>query len=229
MVNFVLLTLNSYYIMSQSIADLRKEYTLNGLSIEDVSENPLAQFRVWFKEALDSGIPEPNAMHISTVDARHRPSSRIVLLKELDSSGFVFYTNYHSKKGQDVAANPYASLTFFWVDLERQVRIEGRVEKVSEQESDDYFAIRPRGSQIGAWVSNQSETLQTRELLDKKQAELEKKFDGLAVPRPPHWGGYRVIPDLVEFWQGRPSRLHDRILYKLNEADNSWSISRLSP
>jgi pyridoxamine 5'-phosphate oxidase len=150
-------------------------------------------------------------------------------LKELDTEGFVFYTNYNSKKGQDLAANPYASLTFFWVDLERQVRIEGRVEKVSEQESDDYFAIRPRGSQIGAWVSNQSETLLTREILDQKQAQFEKKFTDQPVPRPSHWGGYRIVPAKIEFWQGRPSRLHDRVVYELNEHDTNWAISRLSP
>lgn len=215
--------------MSQSIADLRKEYTLNGLSIEDVLNNPLEQFRVWFKEALASGLPEPNAMHISTVDTHHRPSSRIVLLKELDTKGFVFYTNYDSKKGQDLATNPYSSLTFFWVDLERQVRIEGRAEKVSERESDDYFAIRPRASQIGAWVSNQSELLVSREILDEKQRQFENQFADQAVPRPPHWGGYRIVPDKIEFWQGRPSRLHDRIAYELSEHDNSWAIARLSP
>jgi pyridoxamine 5'-phosphate oxidase len=215
--------------MSQRIADLRKEYTLTGLHEKDVSEDPLKQFKRWFDEALASGLPEPNAMHISTVDENNRPSSRIVLLKELDQEGFVFYTNYHSRKGRHMALNPYVTLTFFWVELERQVRIEGRAEKVSEQESDDYFNIRPRGSQIGAWVSHQSEQLPNRDILQEKQAAYEQQFADTSVPRPPHWGGYRVVPDRIEFWQGRPSRLHDRIQYDLNPADGLWTISRLSP
>jgi len=215
--------------MNQKIADLRKEYTLHGLHEENVAPNPLIQFRHWFEAAIESGLPEPNAMHVSTVDQDNRPHSRIVLLKELDQSGFVFYTNYHSQKGRDLTVHPFASLTFFWVDLERQVRIEGRVEKVSAQESDEYFAIRPRGSQIGAWVSHQSEHLPSREILEKKQAEYENKFAGQSVPRPPHWGGYRLIPDRMEFWQGRPSRLHDRIEYTLDISSGNWTMGRLSP
>lgn len=215
--------------MSQKIADLRKEYTLNGLSEADVYPDPLSQFRKWFDEALSCGLPEPNAMHLSTVGKNLRPSSRIVLLKELDPTGFVFYTNYNSRKGEELANHPYASLTFFWVDLERQVRVEGKVEKVGDQESDAYFAIRPRGSQLGAWVSDQSEKITSREELVKKQVEFEQKFDGREVPRPPYWGGYRIIPDRIEFWQGRPSRLHDRILYEKDATSAQWTISRLSP
>ena len=214
--------------MSQKIADLRQEYTLQGLSEQEVDKNPLIQFRHWFDAALQAGLPEPNAMHLCTVGENDRPSGRIVLLKELDKQGFVFYTNYHSRKGRELALHSFASLTFFWVELERQVRIEGKVEKVSAQESDEYFAIRPRGSQIGAWVSHQSEHLPTREILEQKQAEYEKQFADHAVPRPPHWGGYRLTPDRMEFWQGRPSRLHDRIGFTLEES-GTWAIGRLSP
>jgi len=213
--------------MSENIAALRKEYTKNGLSEKEVSGNPLEQFQSWFDAALDSGLPEPNAMHLSTVSQESRPSSRIVLLKELDENGFVFYTNYHGRKGRDLAVNPSASLTFFWVDLERQVRIEGKVSKVSAQESDDYFAVRPRGSQIGAWVSHQSEVVPSRDILEQKQTEYERQFADEVVPRPPHWGGYRLVPDRIEFWQGRPSRLHDRLVYDLQ--DEKWTISRLAP
>lgn len=215
--------------MSQKIADLRKEYTMNGLSEQEVADQPLAQFRQWFEAALDAGVPEPNAMHLSTVGEHNRPSSRIVLIKELEDNGIVFYTNYHGRKGRDLAVNPFASLTFFWAELERQVRIEGKVEKVSDAESDEYFASRPRGSQIGAWVSHQSEYLPTREILDEKQEAYEAQFADGPVPRPPHWGGYRLVPDRVEFWQGRPSRLHDRVVYALDEINGSWSIGRLSP
>lgn len=213
--------------MNANIADLRKEYTKNGLSENELAIEPLAQFQSWFDNALDSGLPEPNAMHLSTVSAEGRPSSRIVLLKELDDEGFVFYTNYHGKKGRDLAVNPFASLTFFWVDLERQVRIEGKVAKVSGQESDKYFAVRPRGSQIGAWVSHQSEIIPSRDVLEQKQKEYEQNFADQEVPRPPHWGGYRLVPDRVEFWQGRPSRLHDRLMYNLREGE--WTVSRLAP
>lgn len=213
--------------MSSNIADLRKEYTKNGLSEHELADHPLEQFQSWFDAALDSGLPEPNAMHLSTVSAEGRPSSRIVLLKELDDEGFVFYTNYHGKKGRDLAVNAFASLTFFWVDLERQVRIEGKVTKVSPQESDEYFAVRPRGSQIGAWVSHQSEIIPSRDILEQKQKEYEQQFAGKEVPRPSHWGGYCLAPDRVEFWQGRPSRLHDRIVYDLR--DGKWAVSRLAP
>lgn len=213
--------------MSVEIADLRKEYTLNGLDRSDVLADPFAQFRQWFEAALGAGIPEPNAMHLATVGENGRPSGRIVLIKEVDSRGFVFYTNYESDKGHDLAANPVASLTFFYPELERQIRVEGVVEKVTPEESDIYFGSRPRGSQIGAWVSRQSTVIQNRDELTNRQNELETQFEGKPVPRPPHWGGYRVVPDLIEFWQGRPSRLHDRIRYRL--VDGAWVIERVSP
>ncbi|WP_077919243.1 pyridoxamine 5'-phosphate oxidase [Spirosoma sp. 209] len=213
--------------MPSTISDLRKEYTLNGLDVDDVSSDPLTQFRLWFDAALGSGVPEPNAMHVSTITADGRPDGRIVLLKDISAGGFVFYTNYESRKGRDLTERPVAALTFFYPELERQIRIEGHVEKVSAAESDAYFASRPRGSQIGAWVSNQSSVITDRDTLEKRQQELEAQFAGQPIPRPPHWGGFRVIPDQIEFWQGRPSRLHDRIRYRKDGQD--WLIDRLSP
>ena len=213
--------------MPSSISELRKEYTLNGLDTADVSPDPIAQFRQWFEAALGAGVPEPNAMHVSTVGADGRPDGRIVLLKDVSDAGFVFYTNYQSRKGQDLTERPVAALTFFYPELERQIRVEGHVEKVSEAESDAYFNSRPRGSQIGAWVSNQSRVIDGRAVLETRQRELEAQFADQPVPRPPHWGGFRVVPDIVEFWQGRPSRLHDRIRYR-REREN-WVIERLSP
>lgn len=213
--------------MSTELADLRKDYTLNGLDSADVMPDPIAQFRQWFDVALHAGVPEPNAMHLSTVASTGRPSGRIVLIKDVDERGFVFFTNYESEKGQDLADNPVAALTFFYPELERQIRIEGIVEKVSNEESDTYFNSRPRGSQIGAWVSHQSSVIANRDVLENRQRELEAQFADKAVSRPPHWGGFRVIPDLIEFWQGRPSRLHDRIRYQLVEGN--WIIERVSP
>ena len=182
---------------------------------------------MWFEAALGAGVPEPNAMHVSTVTADGRPDGRIVLIKDVSDAGFVFYSNYESRKGRQLTERPFAALTFFYPELERQIRIEGRVEKVSADESDAYFNSRPRGSQIGAWVSEQSSVIESRDVLGNRQRELEAQFDGQPVPRPPHWGGFRVVPDAVEFWQGRPSRLHDRIRYR-KEGDN-WIIERLSP
>lgn len=213
--------------MNHKIANIRYEYSLKGLHETDLDSNPVKQFNKWFEEVLQSGISEPNAMLLSTVSGG-RPAGRIVLLKGVDESGFSFYTNYESKKGRDMEENPQVAITFFWKELERQVRIEGRIEKTSAKDSDDYFAVRPRGSQIGAWVSHQSEAIVSREFLEQKQKEYEEKFEGQTVPRPPHWGGYRVIPDYVEFWQGRPSRLHDRMAYTIAEG-NVWKIERLSP
>jgi pyridoxamine 5'-phosphate oxidase len=210
-----------------TIADLRKEYTLNGLDVTDVAPNPITQFRQWFDAALQAGIPEPNAMHLATVSAEGYPSGRIVLVKGVDERGFAFYTNYESQKGRELINHPMASLTFFYPELERQIRIEGRVEKVSPEESDQYFNSRPRGSQLGAWVSPQSEIIANRAELENRQQELEKQFAEQSVPRPPHWGGFRVVPDRVEFWQGRPSRLHDRIRYRLLAGD--WIIERIAP
>ena len=213
--------------MSIEIADLRKDYTLNGLDLADVLPDPIAQFRQWFDAAVQAGIPEPNAMHLGTVAENGRPSGRIVLIKDVDERGFVFYTNYESQKGQALIARPVASLTFFYPELERQIRIEGVVEKVSAEESDTYFNSRPRGSQIGAWVSQQSTVIASRAVLEDRQRDLETRFADQPVPRPPHWGGFRVIPDLIEFWQGRPSRLHDRIRYRLT--GSSWVLDRVSP
>lgn len=213
--------------MPSAISDLRKDYTLHGLDKVDVSPNPIEQFQIWFEAALVAGVPEPNAMHVSTVTADGRPDGRIVLIKDVSAAGFVFYTNYQSRKGRDLIERPFAALTFFYPELERQIRIEGRVEKVSADESDAYFNSRPRGSQIGAWVSNQSTLVDSRDVLESRQRELEAQFDGQPIPRPPHWGGFIVIPDALEFWQGRPSRLHDRIRYR-KEGQN-WLIERLSP
>jgi pyridoxamine 5'-phosphate oxidase len=213
--------------MPSAISDLRKDYLLNGLDKSDVMPNPVEQFRAWFEAAVEAGVPEPNAMHVSTVSADGRPDGRIVLIKDVSEGGFVFYTNYESRKGRELTERPVAALTFFYPELERQIRIEGQVEKVSAEESDAYFNSRPRASQIGAWVSNQSRVVDSREVLENRQRELEIQFDGQTVPRPPHWGGFRVVPDALEFWQGRPSRLHDRIRYR--KEGEQWIIERLSP
>ncbi|WP_026994395.1 pyridoxamine 5'-phosphate oxidase [Flectobacillus major] len=210
------------------LAALRENYTKGSLDVSDVLPSPIQEFQKWFEQAVDSQILEPNAMHVSTVSNEGKPSSRIVLLKSLDSTGFTFYTNYLSRKGTELAENPHACITFFWGELERQVRIEGLIEKVSEQDSDEYFSVRPRGSQIGAWVSNQSMVIDNREVLEEREKSIVAKFEGKDVPRPPHWGGYRLVPHYIEFWQGRPSRLHDRIAYTLTE-NNQWKIERLSP
>jgi len=209
------------------LAQLRKDYTLKGLNVADVSPHPLVQFKRWFDEALAAEIPEPNAMHLSTVSIEGKPSGRIVLLKGLDDRGLVFYSNYLSNKGKDIENQSFISITFFWAELERQVRVEGLAEKVTPAESDAYFQSRPRGSQIGAWVSNQSEEISSRDILEKNQIRFEQQFKEVPIPRPPYWGGYRLLPNNFEFWQGRPSRLHDRIIYSLQ--DEHWKISRLSP
>ncbi|WP_435354647.1 pyridoxamine 5'-phosphate oxidase [Emticicia sp. SJ17W-69] len=209
------------------LASLRLSYSQNELLEKNVLSNPFKQFALWFEEALDAQVLEPNAMHVSTI-SDGKPHGRIVLLKGFDENGFVFFTNYESNKGKEIEKNIFASLTFFWGDLERQVRIEGKIDKVSVQESDEYFHSRPRGSQIGAWVSNQSKVIENRQVLEERLLNLEKEFEQTEViPRPAHWGGYRVIPDKIEFWQGRPNRLHDRILYTKNV--NDWKIERLSP
>lgn len=213
--------------MDHSIANIRHDYDLKGLLESDLDPDPLKQFRLWFDEVINAGITEANAMLLSTV-SNGRPSGRIVLLKDLNESGFSFFTNYDSKKGREMDDNPQVALTFFWKELERQVRIEGCIIKTSEAESSEYFAVRPRGSQIGAWVSAQSEVIPGRAFLEEKTKVLTARFEGQPVPRPAHWGGYRVIPDYVEFWQGRPSRLHDRLAYT-KEAEGDWKIERLSP
>lgn len=214
--------------LSQNIADIRINYSRQELTEASVSQNPTQQFQQWLQEALDAKVDEPTAMVLSTVSGSGRPSARVVLLKGLDEQGYTFFTNYDSRKGHDLEASPYASLTFFWPALERQVRIEGKIVKVAAAESDTYFQSRPKGSQIGAWASPQSQVIEAREVLEQREQEFSEKFANQdVVPRPAHWGGYRLQPDCVEFWQGRPSRLHDRIVYAL-EGQN-WKIKRLAP
>ena len=210
-----------------TLADLRKNYSLGSLDIADADPNPFRQFDVWFKQAIDAQLPEPNTMTLATVDPRGRPSARIVLIKGVDERGFVFFTNYESRKGLDLAQNPHASLLFYWIELERQVRVEGAVVKTSDAESDTYFASRPVGSRIGAWASEQSKVIESRAALEAREREFIAQY-GDNPPRPPHWGGYRLIPDAIEFWQGRPSRLHDRLLYT-RSGNADWTIARLSP
>ncbi len=214
--------------MNLYIADLRRNYTIAGLSEADAATSPIDQFKTWFQQAVDANFPEPNAMTLATISSEGKPSARIVLLKDVDDRGFVFYTNYESAKGQHLLENPDAALVFFWIELERQVRVEGKVEKVSATESDAYFRTRPRGSQLGAWVSKQTEVIASRQVLESKLEQLEQKYAGKEIPRPPHWGGFRVIPSEFEFWQGRPNRLHDRLRYRLAE-DGNWIRERLSP
>ena len=206
--------------------NIREDYSKQALSEKECDALPIPQFEKWLNEAIRSEVNEPTAVNVATVDADGRPSSRMVLLKEVNPQGFVFFTNYHSRKGRALEANPYAALTFFWPELERQVRIEGRVQKLDEAASDEYFESRPYTSRIGAWASEQSEVIENQAVLVKRAAVVGLKHP-LHVPRPPHWGGYLVIPDCVEFWQGRPSRLHDRIRYRLHEGN--WIKERLSP
>ncbi|MBD2167350.1 pyridoxamine 5'-phosphate oxidase [Calothrix membranacea FACHB-236] len=214
--------------MNQTIADLRKDYTLQDLSETEVNPNPFIQFKQWFDQALAAQLPEPNAMTLATAMPDGKPSARMVLLKNFDERGFVFFTNYNSRKGQELAENPQAALVFWWAELERQVRITGQVEKVSEAESDQYFYSRPENSRLGAWASNQSEVIESREVLEQSLQELQDKYENQEIPRPLNWGGLRIVPTEIEFWQGRPSRLHDRLLYtRLDNGD--WKIERLSP
>ena len=210
-----------------SIADLRLEYSQATLSEHEVDADPIRQFAHWFDAALAAEISEPNAMNLATIGKLGRPSARIVLLKDFDARGFTWYTNYSSRKGQDLLEHPYAAITFHWGELERQIRIEGTVERVTDEENDSYFAIRPIKSRLGAIASAQSMPIASRELLEKQFEEASEKF-GETPPRPAHWGGYRLKPDLLEFWQGRRSRLHDRVLYTL-APNGMWQRSRLQP
>jgi pyridoxamine 5'-phosphate oxidase len=210
------------------ISSIRREYQLKSLSENDVESDPLKQFSIWWDEAISAEIDEVNAMALSTVKKDGTPTSRIVLLKGFDEKGFVFFTNYESSKGTQIQENSSVSLLFFWKELERQVRIQGTCYKVSDEESDSYFHSRPIGSQIGAWASPQSQQIGGREILESMVIELESKYHNKVIPRPPHWGGFRVVPTEIEFWQGRSSRLHDRILY-IKDATEYWEIVRLAP
>ena len=210
-----------------NIADLRKEYKLRSLLETDVDTDPVKQFQQWWNEAMMSNIDEPNAMTLATSTKLGKPSARIVLLKGLSNEGFAFFTNYESRKGNELKENPYASLLFFWKELERQVRIEGTVTKYEDEKSDEYFLSRPALSKIGAWSSPQSKVIQSREDLEKEVIKYQQKFTDGVIPRPPHWGGYVVKPAVIEFWQGRPNRLHDRLQYTLDK--DKWVIERLAP
>jgi pyridoxamine 5'-phosphate oxidase len=213
--------------IAKSIADLRRDYTRAGLNETDVDADPIRQFSAWFEQALAAQVPEPNAMTLATVGADGRPSARIVLLKGYDAAGFVFHTNYESRKGKELAVHPFAALVFFWSELERQVRIEGKVERLPAAESDAYFQSRPLGSRLSAWASRQSEPVADRTTLEQVLEEMSQRFQGGDVPRPPFWGGLRLRPDAIEFWQGGSNRLHDRLRYR--PAAAGWRIERLSP
>ncbi len=209
------------------ISDLRNEYTQSGLNRDDLAQEPFSQFDQWFKQAQQAQIHEVNAMSISTVSSHGIPSSRTVLLKIYDEEGFVFFTNYNSKKAQDIEENPNVALLFPWLTLERQVRITGVAQKISKKESFAYFTSRPKGSQLGAWISPQSQIIESRDFLKSKLAEMKAKFSSGKIPLPNAWGGYRIVPTQFEFWQGRTSRLHDRFIYQKNDKD--WQIKRLAP
>ena len=211
-----------------SIADLRREYSLTGLRKADLAADPLQQFRHWFDQALAAGTNEPNAMVLATADAAGKPSTRVVLLKVLDERGFVFFTNYESRKARELAVNRHAALNFFWVELERQVCVTGSVTQVPREEAEAYFKTRPRGSRLGAWASKQSDTVPSREVLEARLQELEKQYPGEEIPLPPFWGGYVLAPREIDFWQGRPNRLHDRFRYS-KQSDGRWLVARLSP
>lgn len=207
---------------------IRKDYRLQSLLEKDVDANPIKQFEIWWQQVIQSGIDEPNAMTLATSTTSGKPSARIVLLKAIKNNGFVFFSNYDSRKGKQVNDNPFVSLVFFWKELERQVRVEGTIKKAGIQESDEYFSKRPVESRIGAWSSPQSEVIKSREILEKNVADYTNKFDLPNIPRPPYWGGYIVNPTLVEFWQGRTGRLHDRLQYTFDEK-GTWKIERLAP
>ncbi|MCY7411249.1 MAG: pyridoxamine 5'-phosphate oxidase [Chitinophagales bacterium] len=209
------------------LQNLRQEYESAELNETTILANPIAQFEKWFNEAVQAQLREPNAMTLATANVDFKPSARIVLLKGIEDGAFVFFTNYNSRKGKELLWNPYATLLFFWNELHRQVRVEGRVVKIDSQKSDEYFLSRPLGSQLGAVASPQSEVIENRKWLEEKLAEAENNFAGKEILRPPHWGGYKVIPNTIEFWQGRTNRLHDRLLFTLINDD--WKLERLAP
>lgn len=213
--------------LREQIANLRRDFCKMEFSETVANPDAIAQFECWFKHAMDSHVHDPNAFVLSTVGVDHRPSARVVLLRDFNESGFVFYTNYRSRKSREIEQNPYGTMTFFWPELERQIRVEGKLMKQSPAGSDDYFASRPRSSKLGAWASPQSDALPNRGVLDEALAEMEKRFEGKEVPRPDWWGGFVLQPDKIEFWQGRPNRLHDRLLYTRDGF--TWKISRLAP
>lgn len=210
------------------IANIRKEYIWGGLSESDMDADPIRQFAAWFQQALAANLPDPNAMTLATATPDGHPSARVVLLKAFDATGFTFFTNYEGRKAGELTANPRAALLFYWPELQRQVRIEGAVERVSEVESDDYFRTRPLGSRLGAWASAQSEVIAGCDVLEDRMRQAAQRFPDGEVPRPPFWGGFRVCPLSIEFWQGRPDRLHDRLRYQ-RVAHEGWRIERLSP
>ena len=211
------------------IGNLRQEYTLKGLRREQLDRDPFKQFELWFQQACDANLPDPNAMCLATVSATGKPSQRMVLLKYFDHQGLVFFTNYESTKARQIEENPQVSLLFFWTALERQVQISGTAAKISTAESLKYFVTRPRGSQIGAWCSQQSTAISSRKMLELKFDEIKRKFHNQEIPLPSAWGGYRIVPHSFEFWQGRPNRLHDRFLYSRSDAESTWDIQRLAP
>jgi pyridoxamine 5'-phosphate oxidase len=213
--------------LNPAIADLRQDYRQAALLEADADRDPIVQFQTWFDAAVAAELPEPNAMTLATATPDGIPSARIVLLKGVDDRGFVFFTNYNSNKGQEILANPQAAIVFLWTELERQVRIQGRVEQIAAAESDEYFYSRPPGSRLGAWASEQSAVIPDRSVLDDRLTELQTTYADQEIPRPEHWGGFRVMPTVIEFWQGRSSRLHDRLRYQLIEG--TWVVDRLSP
>ncbi len=210
------------------LTGLRSEYGAHGLRRADLHSDPIEQFSAWFSAALAANIRDANAMSLATATPDGKPSARIVLLKGFDERGFVFFTNHDSEKGQQLEVNPFAALVFYWVELERQVRISGLVERTSREDSAAYFHSRPVGSRLGAWASKQSEVIDARQILESRLSQMTERFEGGEIPLPPHWGGYRVKPDKIEFWQGRPNRLHDRFRY-LRRTDGTWQIDRLAP
>jgi pyridoxamine 5'-phosphate oxidase len=214
---------------ARELSDLRREYAAGGLDEADLEPDPVSMFRRWMQDALRAGLHEPNAFVLATAAEVGTPGARLVLLKGLDERGFVFFTNYSSRKARELTANPRAALLFPWHQLERQVRVEGAVSRLGEAENDAYFATRPRAAQLGAWASPQSEAVPDRESLDRAYAEVEARFGTAEVPRPGHWGGYRVVPETVEFWQGRVGRMHDRLCYRRSPGVAGWLVERLAP